>query len=353
MNDRGSGGRGERSRVGPEGRDAEAGGPVAGSERGLAGPEDHGRGVESPSAVTAEAEQSARGYSDGTEVAARSQWQIFRRKFLRHKLAMGSLLFLLIVILAAVFAEQITPYAYDEIVVVRRGTPPTFENWHLFGTDQLGRDYFSRVIYGTRTSLQVAGVVALVSTVLGTVIGAIAGYYRGWVDAVLMRLTDLVIILPALAVLLVAASYLGQGRPIRIAFILAALFWTSLARIVRGVFLSLREKEYVEAARASGAGDLRIMFRHMLPNTIGPIVVNMTLVLAAAIIIEATLAFLGFGVNPPTPALGRLISDGRSGMQSQWWLIVMPGLFLVAIALAINFVGDGLRDALDPTQQEQ
>jgi peptide/nickel transport system permease protein len=349
---------GDRGMVGPEGRSRDAGGPVAGSERGLVGPEDHGRGIETrdrPATGTPQPTETAAvlpGYSDGTEVEARSQWQLFRRKFLRHKLAMGSLIYLLIVVIAAVFAEQIAPYAYDEINVIRRGTGPTFTDWHLFGTDQLGRDYFSRVIYGTRTSLQVAAVVAVVSTIIGTVIGAIAGYYRGWLDSMLMRLTDLVIILPALAVLLVAASLFGQGRPLRIALILAALFWTALARIVRGVFLSLREKEFVEAARASGAGDLRIMFRHMLPNTIGPIVVNMTLVLAAAIIIEATLAFLGFGVNPPTPALGRLINDGRSSMQTQWWLIVMPGLALVSIALAINFIGDGLRDALDPTQQE-
>jgi ABC-type dipeptide/oligopeptide/nickel transport system permease subunit len=348
-----------RGSVGPEARSRDGGGPVAGGERGLAGPEDHGRGVEGgvttatgPSSTSHKADADRPGYSDGTEVEARSQWQLFRRKFVRHKLAMGSLLFLLVVVVMAVFAEQIAPYAYDEINVTRRGTGPTFTDWHLFGTDQLGRDYFSRVLYGTRTSLQVAGVVALVSTFIGTLVGAVAGYYRGWIDSILMRMTDLIIILPALAVLLVAASLFGQGRPIRIAFILAALFWTSLARIVRGVFLSLREKEYVDAARAAGASDLRIMFRHMLPNTIGPIVVNMTLVLAAAIIVEATLAFLGFGVNPPTPALGRLMDDGRSSMQTQWWLIVMPGLTLVSIALAINFVGDGLRDALDPTQQE-
>lgn len=290
--------------------------------------------------------------SNVMEVEARSQWQLFRRKFFRHKLAMGSLVFLVLIVIAAFNAERIAPYAYDEIDVLRANTPPTFEGFHFFGTDQLGRDYFSRVLFGTQTSLQVAGLVAVVSTIIGTVTGAIAGYYRGWIDSLLMRITDLVIIIPALAILLVAASFFGQGDPLRIAVILALLLWTSLARIVRGVFLSLREKEFVQAARAAGASDLRIMFRHMLPNTIGPIVVNMTLVLAAAIIIEATLSFLGIGVNPPTPALGVLINDGRSSMQTLWWLTIMPGLALVAIALSINFVGDGLRDALDPTQQE-
>jgi ABC-type dipeptide/oligopeptide/nickel transport system permease subunit len=292
-------------------------------------------------------------YSDGTKIEARSQWQLFRRKFFRHKLAMGSLVFLVLISIGAFFAEQIAPYGYEEINVLRANTAPTLEGFHIFGTDQLGRDYFSRVLYGTRTSLQVAVVVAVLSTLIGTAIGAVAGYYRGWIDSLLMRFTDLVLILPGLAVLLVAASLFGQGSPLRIAIILSLLFWVTLARIVRGVFLSLREMEYVQAARASGARDVRIMFRHMLPNTIGPIIVNLTLVLASAILIEATLAFLGFGVNPPTPALGRLISDGRSSMQSSWWLIIMPGVTLVAIALAINFLGDGLRDALDPTQQEK
>ncbi len=317
------------------------------NELGIAAPQDQppGAGVElSPTDELP---------SDVVEVAARSQWQMFRRKFFRHRLAMGSLVFLAAVVIAAFNAETIAPYAYDEVNVVEANSPPTFQGLHFFGTDQLGRDYFSRVLFGTRTSLRVAGVVAVLSTLIGTVLGAVAGYYRGWVDAILMRFTDLVIIIPALAVLIVAASFFGQGQPLRIAIILALLLWTSLARIVRGVFLSLREKEYVQAARASGAGDLRIMFRHMLPNTIGPIVVNMTLVLAAAIIIEATLSFLGIGVNPPTPALGVLINDGRSSMQTLWWLTIMPGLALVAIALAINFVGDGLRDALDPTQQER
>jgi ABC-type dipeptide/oligopeptide/nickel transport system permease subunit len=292
------------------------------------------------------------GYSDGTAVKARSQWQMFRTKFFRHKLAMSSLLYLIIVTVAAFNAATIAPYAYDEINVAMASTGPTFEEWHLFGTDQLGRDYFSRVIYGTRTSLQVAAVVAVVSTVLGVVVGSIAGFYRGWADALLMRVTDIVIIFPLLAVLLVAAALFGQGRPIRIGIIAALFLWPSLARIVRGVFLSMREKEFVQAARACGARDLRIIVRHMLPNTVGPIVVNMSLVLGLAIILEATLAFLGLGVNPPTPALGRLIDEGRSAMQTQWWLVVMPGLALVSIVLAINFVGDGLRDALDPTQQE-
>ncbi len=291
-------------------------------------------------------------YSDGTEVEARSQWLLFRRKFLRHKLAMGSIVFLFIVTVLAFFVEQITPHAFDEPNILMRQTAPTFEDWHLFGTDQIGRDYLTRVLLGAQISLRLAAIVAVLSTAIGVTVGALAGFYRGWIDSLLMRITDLVLVIPLLAVLLVASALFGGGDPVRIAILLALFLWTSLARIVRGVFLSLREKEYVQAARACGASDLRIIVRHMLPNTIGPIVVNLTLVLAAAILIEATLSFLGLGVNPPLPALGRLMDDGRSSMLTSWWLIILPGIVLVSIALAINFIGDGLRDALDPTQQE-
>ena len=173
-----------------------------------------------------------------------------------------------------------------------------------------------------------------------------------------MRFTDLILTLPGLAVLLTAAAFLGQGakkigpveisQPVMIGLILAFLFWTQLARIVRGVFLSLREKEFVEAAKASGASDMRIIFRHILPNCIGPIVVTMTLIIAVAILVEAALSFLGFGIQPPNPALGSLIAEGNVGGLGYWWLVTFPGLVIVVIALAVNFIGDGLRDALDP-----
>ncbi len=290
-------------------------------------------------------------YREGLAIKPRSQWQLFRRRFLRHKLAMVSLLILLLICGAAIFAEQIAPYGYEEYDLFNRSQAPTLEAQHYFGTDKIGRDYFSRVVFGLRTSLWVALVVALLSTAIGTAIGAIAGYFGGWIDNLLMRFTDLLLTLPGLAVLLVAATYFGQGDPFRVAIILALLFWTGIARIVRGVFLSLREKEYVEAAKASGSGDMRIILRHMIPNTMGPIIVNATLVVAAAILIEAALSFLGFGIQPPKPALGQLISDGQNDGLQLWWLVTLPGLVIVVIALAVNFVGDGLRDALDPTQK--
>ena len=192
--------------------------------------------------------------------------------------------------------------------------------------------------------------VAVVSSFIGLVVGAIAGYYSGLLDNILMRVTDLTLTLPLFAVLATASALLGAGQPVAHLDHPRALLWTTIARIVRGVFLSLREKEYVEAAKASGAGDLRIMFRHILPNTLGPVVVAGTIAVANAILIEAALSFLGFGIKPPTPSLGVLISDGQSYPQ-QWWLTVFPGLAIVLIVLCINFIGDGLRDALDPQQR--
>jgi peptide/nickel transport system permease protein len=290
-------------------------------------------------------------YREGLEPQSRSQWAYARGRFLHHKLAMLSLLVLTTILLAGAFASHVAPYSYDEIDLLNAGVGPTMDGHHYFGTDLLGRDYFSRVVYGVQTTEKVAFLVAFLSTLIGTMIGAFAGFYGGATDNLLMRFTDLALTLPGLAVLLTAAAFLGNGSQYRTAVILALLFWTALARIVRGTFLSLREKEYVEAAKAAGSGDLRIMFRHMLPNAVGVIAVNATLVIGIAILTEAALSFLGFGIQPPTPALGKLIADGQDVSSDMWWLVTFPGLTIVLIVLCINFVGDGLRDALDPTQR--
>ncbi|HWG55863.1 MAG TPA: ABC transporter permease [Gaiellaceae bacterium] len=290
-------------------------------------------------------------YESGVELKARSQWGYAARRFVRHRLAMGSLVILIALGFVAIFADKVAPYEFDALDFENLRIPPTTEGKHYFGTDLLGRDSLSRVVYGLRTSLWVALVVALLATIIGTAVGAISGYFGGVVDNVLMRLTDLVLTLPGLAVLLTISVYMGQGDPLRVAIILALLFWTGFARIVRGTFLSLREKEFVEAAKASGAGDFRIITRHMLPNAVGPIIVNATLIVAAAILTEAGLSFLGFGVQPPNPALGVLINEGQGEGLKFWWLVTFPGLTIVLIALCINFIGDGLRDALDPTQR--
>jgi ABC-type dipeptide/oligopeptide/nickel transport system permease subunit len=286
----------------------------------------------------------------GLELRTRTQWDYARRRFFRHRLALVGLLGTLVIFGAGIFANFVAPYSFSEIDLNNILSAPTTVGKHFFGTDNIGRDYFSRVVWGIRTSEEVGVVVAVVSSMVGMIVGAISGYYGGWIDNLLMRLVDLVLTLPAIAILLTAAALLGQGSQWRTTFILAAFFWTGIARVVRGIFLSLREKEYVEAAKASGAGDFRIMFRHMLPNTLGPIIVNGTLAVGAAIITEAALSFLGFGIKDPTPSLGVLVANAQTNPQ-QWWLTIFPGLTIVLIVLCINFVGDGLRDALDPQQR--
>jgi len=318
--------------------------------------------------ISADAELA---YEAGVELKARSQWSYARIRFFRHKAAVVSLAILILFALVAIFAKQLAPYGFDEIDLEHidpttgLAHSPTLAGHHFLGTDQLGRDYLSRIIYGIRTSLWVAVFVALLATAIGTAIGAVSGFYGGHVDNILMRITDLFFTVPGLAILLVAAVYLGTGdtdvslgpitipiyQPMKIGIILALLFWVALARVVRGLFLSLREKEFVEAAKAAGASDLRIITRHILPNCVGPIVVFTTLIVAGAILTEAFLSFVGYGIQPPNAALGKLIVDGQSEGFTLWWLVVFPGLAIFLIAMCINFVGDGLRDALDPTQR--
>jgi peptide/nickel transport system permease protein len=290
----------------------------------------------------------------GLDLKVRSQWSYARMRFFRHRLALVGMFGLVVIFGAGIFAGQIAPYGYAQIDLAHILQGPSHA--HYFGTDALGRDEYTRVLWGIRTSMEVGVFVAFLSTFIGLAIGAIAGYYGGWLDNLLMRATDLVLTLPLLAILLTATALLGAGSQWRVSLILIFFFWTGIARVVRGIYLSLREKEYVEAAKASGAGDARLMFRHILPNTLGPIVVNATLAVGTAILVEAALSFLGFGIKPPTPSLGVLINDAQANPttftgQSTWWLTIFPGLTIVAIVLCINFVGDGLRDALDPTQR--
>ena len=292
--------------------------------------------------------------AEGLELVARSQWSYARRRFLRHRLAMLGLVGLAIIFGAGALSNWVAPYSFNQIDLTNVLHAPTTQANHFFGTDEIGRDYLSRVIFGIRTSEEVGLVVAVVSTLFGVIVGAIAGYYRGWVDNLVMRVTDLILTIPLLVTLLTVSALLAKGanggNQWTITFIIAGFYWTAIARVVRGIFLSLREKEYVEAARAVGAGDARIMFRHILPNTLGPIIVAGTLAVADAIITEAFLSFLGFGIKPPTPSLGALLAGAQSNPQ-KWWRTVMPGLVLVVIVICVNVVGDGLRDALDPQQR--
>jgi peptide/nickel transport system permease protein len=286
----------------------------------------------------------------GSEPVARSQWELFRRRFLRHKLAVAAAIVLLLLFLSAIFAGVLAPYPLNPrlegAVLAQARHGPSWKHW--FGTDELGRDQFTRVLYAGRISLTVGLSVALVSTVFGTMVGALAGYFGKWTDQVLMRFTDLVLVVPPLAILLMAGKHFGGSQTVIIT-ILSVVYWMPIARVVRGVFLSLKEKEFVEAARASGASDLRIIVRHMLPNTVGPIAVNTTLVVGLAILTESTLSFLGFGVQPPTVTWGNMLGQSVQAVGTPLaYLIYFPGLAILITVLAVNFLGDGLRDAFDP-----
>lgn len=281
----------------------------------------------------------------GAEPVARSQWQLFRRRFLRHRLAVFGLVVLVLLYVACFSASLWVPHDPTDQDILKGVTKPSRENW--FGTDQLGRDYFSRVIYAGKISLKIGLAVALISTIVGTVTGALAGFYGKWIDQLLMRLTDLFLIVPGIAVLAIALKKFG-GTDTVIIFVLAGLGWMAVARVVRGQVLSVKEKEFVEAARAAGGSNARIITRHLLPNCIGPIMVNATLAIAAAIVAESTLSFLGFGVQPPATSWGNMLADAKSNYQNDTHLLYFPGLFILLTVLCVNFVGDGLRDAFDP-----
>jgi peptide/nickel transport system permease protein len=282
-------------------------------------------------------------------VVRRSQTQMVIRRFMAHKLAVGSLVVFLLVVIISLIGGRFWKYGYADITD-QFSTPPSLE--HPMGTDDIGHDTLAQVLRGSQKSVQVALMVAILATVIGAVIGALAGYYRGWVDSALMRFTDLILTIPAIAILAVLASVVASeaGNWFFIGLVLALLQWTYIARVVRGTFLSLREKEFVEAARALGASDTRIMFRHLLPNATGSIIVNATITVAVAILTETALSYLGLGIKPPDTSLGLLISTGQQAATTRPWLFYFPGLIIVIIALTINFIGDGLRDAFDPTQ---
>lgn len=274
--------------------------------------------------------------------------QLAWRRFKRHKIAIASAIILIVLGLCTLLVGYISQFGFAEQNLLNRVSPPSSN--HPFGTDQLGRDVFTRVLYGGRISLLVGLSAALSAGIIGALVGAWAGYYGGWIDNILMRVTDLFLSIPFLVILIIAAKALG-GSLFDIVVILSAFFWMPDARIVRGVFLSLKEKEFVEAARASGASNSRIIFYHMIPNAMGPIIVNATLLVAAAILTESALSFLGFGVQPPTPTWGTLLNNSRQFATLYPWLVWFPGLAILITVLCVNFLGDGLRDALDPHQK--
>nr|WP_245862737.1 ABC transporter permease [Sanguibacter antarcticus] len=291
-----------------------------------------------------------------------TQGQLVRRRFFRHTGAMVSLGVLLFVVLLAFTSIGVGPLPgwwdkdFGRAADLVDGGAPTLSlvplAWgeHPFGQDNAGKDYFALTMRGTQISLIIAFVVGIVSTLLGTIVGALAGYYRGIVEAVLMRLTDLFIVIPLLVLAAVLGQIASRSGVLALAGMLGLVTWTGLARLVRGEVLSLRERDFVLSARAIGTSGPRTIVKHILPNSIGVIVVSGTLAIASAILLETSLSFLGFGVKPPDVSLGLLISNYQSAFTTRPWLFWWPGLFILTIALSVNFIGDGLRDAFDPRQ---
>lgn len=289
-----------------------------------------------------------------------SQGQLVRRRFFRHKGAIVSLIVLGFIALLSISSIGVGPIPgwWDKNFIsanpIVNGGAPTI-SWtglgeHPFGQDTIGKDYFALVMRGTQISLLVAFTVGIVSTIIGTIVGALAGYFRGFAEAFLMRMTDLVIIIPLLALAAVLARTASDKGVFFLALMLAIVTWTGLARLVRGEVLSLREREFVASARAIGTSPWRIIFKHILPNTIGVIIVSATLSIASAILLETSLSYLGFGVQSPDVSLGLLISEYQNAFLTRPWLFWFPGIMILLIALTINFIGDGLRDAFDPRQ---
>ena len=320
---------------------------------------------------------------ENKEIEGLSQGQIVIRRFVRHKAAMTSV-FVLLSLIVAVFTSlemKIGPFrwrgwwqfTYDELLDLRtEGCPegivgcPTLDlvpsfidgtgmglGRHPFGQDDIGRDYFALVMRGAQRSVYVMVVIGLLAGIIGTVVGAISGYFRGWTDAILMRFTDFIITIPSIIIGSVVGYHFGNLGVGFLAFYLGLFAWTGLSRLVRGEFLKLRELEFVDAARVAGASNRRIIFKHILPNAVGVIIVSVTLLMSGAILLETALSYLGFGVVAPDVSLGSLISQYQDSFTTRPWLFWYPGLLIITIALSINFIGDGLRDAFDPRQRRR
>jgi peptide/nickel transport system permease protein len=303
----------------------------------------------------------------GTEIAARSPLELFWRRFRKDKIALVSLGFIVFLVVVAIAAPLVVklvgaagPDAQNPGALTQFGTPtgPSFAHHHIFGVDPLGRDVFSRVVYGARVSLEVALIATGLSMLIGIGVGMVAGLYRGWVDTLLSRMIDLTLCFPVLLLGLGLGAACSQGSGCAggtikpgsdvVILVIVLATWTYIARIVRGQVLSLREKEFVEAARSLGASEARIIFREVLPNLTASIIVVATLFIPINILTEAALSYLGVGVQPPNPSWGGMLADATNIFNSAWWYMVFPGAALLLTVLAFNLVGDGLQDALRP-----
>lgn len=281
------------------------------------------------------------------EIKGRSLWADARTRLFRNKAAVVSIAILSLITLMAIFAPLLSPHPYDEIYWDFIQVPPNFEQAHWFGTDSNGRDLFVRTLYGARVSLMVGVLATGVSLIIGVTYGAVAGYVGGRTDSIMMRFVDIMYSLPFMFFVILLMVFFG--RNIYFLFIaLGAVEWLTMARIVRGQTLSIKHKEFIEAAHAGGVSGFRIIFRHIIPNVLGPVVVYVTLTVPQVILTESFISFLGLGVQEPLTSWGVLISEGARQMESAPWLLIFPAVFLALTLFCFNFIGDGLRDALDP-----
>ncbi len=272
-------------------------------------------------------------------------YTVFWRRFRRNRFALAGGAIIITLFILSFLAPYLTSYEPDSLDLYHVLTPPSSAHW--FGTDDLGRDVLTRVIYGARVSLKVGFIAVGIATAIGTVIGLVAGYYAGWIDSVLMRFVDIAMCFPVFLLILTVIT-LREPSIWNIMVIIGLTSWMGIARLVRAEVLSIRERDYIMAARALGASDSRIIFRHVFPNAMSPLLVSATLGVAGAILIESALSFLGIGVPPPTPSWGNILTSGKEYLEFAWWLTLFPGLAITVTVLSYYLVGEGVRDALDP-----
>ncbi|VAX16256.1 Dipeptide transport system permease protein DppC (TC 3.A.1.5.2) [hydrothermal vent metagenome] len=270
---------------------------------------------------------------------------MFVNKFKRDTLAISGSIIVGLLFIVAIFAPFIAPYDPAAIDTKQLFQSPSLA--HLCGTDDLGRDVFSRMVYGSRISLTVGFVAVGIATVIGLVIGAVAGYFGGWLDNILMRFVDLMLTIPTFFLILAVIAFL-EPNIYNIMIVIGVTGWMGVARLVRAEFLALKERDFVMAARALGVTDLMIIAKHILPNAMAPVLVSATLGIAGAILTESALSFLGIGVQPPTPSWGNILTVGKDNIEFAWWLSIYPGVAILVTVLGYNLLGEGIRDALDP-----
>jgi len=267
------------------------------------------------------------------------------QRILQNPLALTGLCFIGVILLLALLAPFIAPYDPDAIQVKQILVAPSAEHW--MGTDGLGRDVWSRMLFGGRVSLLVGLVAVGISTVIGVILGALAGYYRGWVDTTIMRLVDIMLSIPSFFLILAVIAFLSPSIT-NVMIVIGLTSWMSVTRLVRAEFLSLTQREFVTASTALGAQDWRVIFKHCLPNSLTPVLVSVVLGIASAVLLESGLSFLGLGVQPPQASWGNILTDGKEYIQFAWWLSLYPGLAILITVLGYNLLGEGLRDVFDP-----